>query len=354
VKLPELGIVEGFYGPPWSWAERRAVVERLAPAGYRFYHYAPKGDAVLRRRWTERWPDADAAAITEFSTFCRARGVRFGLGLSPFEIYRDFDGAARAALAAKLAALDTIGIDDLAILFDDMDGDAPRLAETQADVAHFAAERTSASRVIVCPSYYSDDPVLDRVFGARPDNYLADLGRALDPAIDLFWTGEEVCSRELSSAHLARVAETLRRKPFLWDNYPVNDGPRMSQHLHLRAFSGRPAANADLVAAHGVNPALQPMLSCIPMLTLPGCYAPSYAYGAAFAEAARAVAGPDVAAMLVADLLTLDDGGLGRMSEERRAKLRARYAVVDHDVAREVVRWLDGGYAVSAEDVATQ
>jgi hyaluronoglucosaminidase len=352
--IPELGIVEGFYGPAWSWAERRAVVETLAPAGYGFYLYAPKGDAFLRRRWTEPWADAEAAEIAAFSAFCRARGVRFGVGLSPFEIYRDFSDAARAALAAKLVALDALGIDDLAILFDDMAGDALRLAETQAQVAHFAAERTGASRVIVCPSYYSDDPVLDRVFGARPPGYLDDLGRMLDPALDIFWTGEEVCSRELSPAHLGRVADMLRRKPFLWDNYPVNDGPRMSQHLHLRAFTGRPAANADLIAAHGVNPALQPVLSCIPMLTLRDCYKPGYAYGAAFADAARAVAGDALAAMLTADMLTFDDGGLGRMTDDRRQKLRARYVAVDHPAAREVVRWLDGGYAVSAEDVATQ
>ena len=33
----------------------------------------------------------------------RALGVRFGVGLSPFEIYRAFDDEAKAALARKLA-----------------------------------------------------------------------------------------------------------------------------------------------------------------------------------------------------------------------------------------------------------
>ena len=32
------------------------------------------------------------------------------------------------------------------------------------------------------------------------------LGRLLDPAVGVFWTGEEVCSREYGPAHLARVA----------------------------------------------------------------------------------------------------------------------------------------------------
>ena len=80
-----------------------------------------------------------------------------------------------------------------------------------------------------------------RVFGRRPDHYLEELGTRLDPSIDVFWTGEEVCARALGVGHLARVAGQLGRKPVLWDNYPVNDGKRMSQFLHLRAFTGRPA-----------------------------------------------------------------------------------------------------------------
>ena len=37
--------------------------------------------------------------------------MRFGIGLSPYELYRDYTGAAKADFAAKLRALDEIGID---------------------------------------------------------------------------------------------------------------------------------------------------------------------------------------------------------------------------------------------------
>src|SRR5690606_23053961 len=132
------------------------------------------------------------------------------------------------ALDRKVAFLDELGIHDLAILFDDIRGDLPDLADRHAAIVPHAAQRTVADRIIVCPTYYSDDPVLDRVFGHRPPGYLERLGELLDPAIHIFWTGEEVCSREYSAGHLDRVAAQLRRKPFLWDNYPVNDGQRMS------------------------------------------------------------------------------------------------------------------------------
>ncbi|MDQ3082261.1 MAG: protein O-GlcNAcase, partial [Gemmatimonadota bacterium] len=34
---PELGIIEGFYGKPWTWESRKETVSFLAPYGYRFY-----------------------------------------------------------------------------------------------------------------------------------------------------------------------------------------------------------------------------------------------------------------------------------------------------------------------------
>lgn len=353
--VAELGIIEGFYGRPWSWEERAASVSFLGPRGFTFHFYAPKADPYLRRRWREPHPDALAEGLASFSTHCRRSDVRFGVGLSPYEAHLSFDGAAREALAAKLSFLDQVGVDDLAVLFDDMRGDFPGLAEIQAEIVDFAAARTRASRVLVCPSYYSDDVVLDRVFGRRPERYVERLGELLDPRVQVFWTGEEVCSRQISPGHVERVAEQLRRPPFLWDNYPVNDGQRMSQYLHLRGFTGRPAQLATRVAAHGVNPALQPTLTRIPALTLVESYArgDAYEYGAAFRKAAVEVVGAELATMLHEDLLTLQDVGLDRLGE-REAALRERYGGVDHAAAREVIAWLDGEYRITDEIVRTQ
>lgn len=352
---PELGIIEGFYGKPWTWEERAATVEFLGPHGYRFFMYAPKADTFLRRRWQEEYPEESARGLATLADACRRAGVRFGVGLSPYEIFNGFDAAAHDALARKLALFDELGVQDLAILFDDMRGDTPDLAARQVEIVHWAAERSRADRLLVCPSYYSDDPVLDRAFGRRPDGYLEQLGAALDPAIEVFWTGEEVCSREITPGHLERVAGQLRRKPFLWDNYPVNDGPRMSQYLHLRAFTGRPASLRGHVAAHGINPALQPTLSLIPALTLPECYrlGDAYAYGDAFRTAAMAVLGASLGTRVWEDVLVLQNVGLDRL-EEKEAALRERYGSEEHPGAREIIAWLDGAYRISAEVVQTQ
>lgn len=351
----ELGIIEGFYGKPWSREEREDTMSFLAPHGYGFYLYAPKADLYLRRRWRDPVPEEVGEGLRALGEACAAAGVRFGVGFTPYELGYPFEAGDEEALAAKVAFLDEVGIRDFGILFDDMRGDRPGLAEEQVRIVEWIASRTAADRILVCPSYYTDDPVLDRVFGRRPEGYLQDLGRLLDPRIEIFWTGEEVCSRELSPAHLERVAGEMRRKPFLWDNYPVNDGQRMSEYLHLRGFTGRPAALGDVIAAHGVNPALQPTLTRIPALTLADVYRAGdrYAYGAAFRDAAAAVAGPELGQKLYEDLLVLQDVGLDRLGE-KEAILRERYGDVDHPAAREVVAWLDGAYRITDEIVQTQ
>lgn len=351
---PPLGIIEGYFGRPWSMDDRKAVIATLAPHGYSFFHYAPKADAYLRRRWREPHPEAAFASLADLAAHCRATGVRFGVGLSPYELFKDFSGPARADFVAKVRALDALGLDDLAILFDDMRGELPDLAAQQAEIVHCAMAETKATRIITCPSYYTDDSVLDVVFGARPAGYLEDFGRRLDSRVEVFWTGEEVCAREYSPGHLRRVGEALQRRPTLWDNYPVNDGPRMSRFLHLRAFTGRSAAIGRHLAAHAVNPALQPHLSMIPCLSLAASYSEGerYQYMHAFRAAAVALCGPDLAATLERDLMAFQDVGLERLGE-RVATLRAKYAAFPGPFAREVVAWLDGQYSIAKWEIET-
>lgn len=350
----ELSIIEGYYGRAWSSRARSETIRFLAPHGYGSYIYAPKLDPYLRKRWQEDHPDDMAAALAGLASDCRDAGVRFGIGLSPYEVFADFNDVAREALTRKLRFFDALGIDDLALLFDDMRGDSPELAARQVEVAHWVGERTGADRMFVCPTYYTDDPVLDRVFGHRPAGYLEELGRELDPSFHVFWTGPEVVSREISTGHVERVATALGRRPFLWDNYPVNDGTRMSQYLHLRGFTGRPAGLADVIAGHAINPALQPTLTRIPALTLADSYSrgAGYDYAASFQRAAREVLGPELGSRVWEDLLVLQDVGLDRLGE-KEARLRERYGGSEHPGAREIIAWLDGAYRITDEIVAT-
>ena len=291
--MPELGLIEGFYGPLWPDKDRAAVVEQIGRLGFGFYHFAPKADPAVRKNWRKPWPDEMAEKLAGFASQVRGAGLRLGLGISPVGLQRGMDKAARDALTTRIEQMNAIGHDELVVMFDDEAGSVDGLPKAQADLVHFAAERSRASRVLCCPTYYSDDPLLDELFGARPNGYIEAIGNFLDPAVEIYWSGPKVVSDTIPVEHIAAVAERLGRKPVLWDNYPVNDSPRMIRYLHLRAFTGRSAGLAEVTAGHAINPALQPHLTTIPAATLPMLYrqGDDYDPDVAFVDAARACVG---------------------------------------------------------------
>ncbi|MBI3544394.1 MAG: beta-N-acetylglucosaminidase domain-containing protein [Deltaproteobacteria bacterium] len=299
-----LGFVEGFYGRPWSWDERSATAEFLAVSGYSSYLYAPKADLFLRRRWRERWPDETARKLRALAALARARGLSFGVGLSPHELHvgRAADEE-RLVLEKVEVIVDELGAAHLALLFDDMKGDVPELAKTQVALAHAVKARWPKLALSLCPTYYSLDSALDRLFGPRPPHYLDELGRALDPSIGIFWTGERICSTSYSLEHLREVGGWLKRKPLLWDNYPVNDTEKMSPF---------------------------------------------------FDRAARATLGPELAALVRRDRELFQEHGLEKIEPARKTELRAEYGRFSQPGAREVVDWLGGRYAVTSEMVKEQ
>lgn len=346
---PPLGVIEGFFGRPWSWADRETTISFLADQGFDFYLYAPKSDAHLRRLWQQHWPEPEWQHLVQLRQTCRQQGVRFGLGLSPLELYRETGPNSQRQLERKVLQLNDLQPDILCLLFDDMRGDLPELAQRQAELARVAAATTCARQVILCPTYYSLDPILEKVFGKRPAHYWETLGRELPNSIDIFWTGPQVCSPYYPEAHLNEVADWLGRKPFLWDNYPVNDGAAMSKKLPLMAYPPEHGALAGQLAGHAVNPMNQAALSQIPLRTLPQVYREGvdYRQQRAFEQSCHASCPPELAQLLIADRPQLQERGLGELSEPERQALLKRYQPFagEQPAARELVDWLEGAYA---------
>lgn len=340
------GIIEAFYGPLWCDADRRVVIDTLGRRGFSFYHYAPKADPQVREDWRHDWTDEQARTLDRLRQTCHAAGMAFGLGLSPVGLQRSFSDSDRRDLHERLRQINEIAPDHLIVLFDDERGDVRDLAERQSRIMDFVGHHAEFDRLYCCPTYFSDDPLLDELFGDRPDGYLEALGRQLDPAVRVYWTGPKICADRIPSGHLEGIAERLGRRPALWDNYPVNDSPEMIRHLHLRAFTGRPTDLDEIVTDHAANPALQPHLSLIPLLTLTHAFriGPERTPEEAFLQAAEAVVGPVMADKLEADLPSLQDRGLDQLNENETQALRQRYEPFDHPAAREILHWLDRGY----------
>jgi hypothetical protein len=134
----------------------------------------------------------------------------------------------------------------------------------------------------------------------------------LDPQIDIFWTGPKVCSRHYPEAHLAEVAALIRRPPFLWDNYPVNDSAAMAPFLHLGPFRDRPASLQRAIAGHAVNPMNQAWLSRIPLLSLADSYrgGPHYDPDSSFTAACLELCDTVLGHMLIHDSKLFQKTGL--------------------------------------------
>ena len=328
---PFPGVIEGFYGRPWDSNARTAVIEFLGSRGFSFYCYAPKADRSLRREWRRDFTPDQRAALTRIAGCCRRARILFGVGLSPFEIWRDAEDGAIAALDRKIDELNEIGVDILALLYDDMRGDFPGLPDKQAAIANVVAQRSTARRLILCPTYYSSDPLLERVFGPAPPQYVEKLGRLLPREIEIFWTGPLVCSDRFDAAHLDEIAARLGRKPFIWSNAIATDGAKGSRFLPLAPapLSHDLANHAAGIAVNGMN---QGFLTQVALSVMTGVDAEAAPY--------------KVRKLIARDAATFTKAGLDGLDPVHRERLVADYAAEARSPwAAEILAWLKGDYA---------
>ncbi|MFT5574740.1 MAG: hyaluronoglucosaminidase [Bermanella sp.] len=338
-----LGLIEGFYGRQWSWDQRRDMAEFLSHNGYNHYIYAPKGDSALRSEWCAPFSAQWLKKLREFGGHCRAQGLKWGVGLSPMGLQQHYGAGDRDALKRVLEQINSLDPDVLWLLFDDMRCDHAGLAQNQCAVsADVAAEFNGA--LAVCPSYYSNDPILDDVFGLRPADYLRELAGGLGAEVDILWTGEKVLSETLGQVDCDAFQEQAGRKPLLWDNYPVNDGLKSSRFLNLNAFTHRSRALRHCSAGHFVNPMNQAELSKLALSSLPALYG----VGEFDADALRAQAmdrlPAELARLLTRDWSLFQTQGLDAIESAERQRLSQEYAACNHPATTELRAWLAEEY----------
>jgi len=335
------GIIEGFYGRPWPHEVRLAYVDILHAAGFNTCIYAPKSDAVLRREWGARWNNEQEGQLRELASEHRAKGLLWGVGLSPMELYKSYGRSEKETLRSKIEYLLGLGVSVLGILFDDMPGDVPDLAERQGEIMADVRVWAPGIRLLMCPTYYSHDRVLQKYFGDMPEGYWPDLGRALPGDVDIFWTGNRVVSRQVSAADVDQINTAFGRKVCLWDNYPVNDGPKRADYLYLEPLGDRDPALRDRLTGHLCNPMNQGYLS------LPALAGLAQLYGTGSlkdGDLARWL-GESTLAQLRRDSLLFSEEGLVGLGQERRSALVEVYALLPGPAGAEVVAWLQGDYA---------
>ena len=338
-----LGVIEGFYGRQWQWAERRALPGLLSTWGYNAYLYAPKGDSSLRSRWREDFSAGHTAALQSLSAACAEANIDWGVGLSPAGLQSEFGPEDRRDLQRKLRQIADLQPRYLWILFDDLPAGIPQLAARQLAVMGVVRDTLPNITLAMCPSYYSDDPILETLFGARPEGDFEALAEGLDADIDLLWTGPRVISCEYSRDDMQRAASLLGRKPLLWDNYPVNDGRKSSRFLNVLPFRGREPWLQQACSGHFVNPMNAFHLSFLPLQGLPSHYREPLSVDMAFAQALRTL--PDALADLLADYADIfQSQGLDNMPADLKSALALRCDGISHPAAVELAGWLREEY----------
>jgi hypothetical protein len=334
------GIIEGFYGPPWSWDDRRAVAAALSAAGMDTYVYAPKDDPLHRERWREPYPDAE---LEHFGTFAADGTLELSIGISPGLTIDPDRHADRADLLVKCDQLVGAGATVIGLLLDDLPPE-PGLGARHGHLAAWLRDALPAEvELFVVPTQYT---------GTATSPYLTDLDRLLPAEVPVVWTGPTVvCDRITATDAEAWSAAVGGRSPLLWDNVPVNDAV-MADHLFPGPLRGRDPDLPDHLAGYLANPMVQARASMPALLSAAAWLRgedPQAAWDAAVGAARVLAEGCDAARVAsLADDVFGAGGPHGRAADELLAWLVEAERCDDGGWGEEVRPWVEALRAEAA------
>ncbi len=357
--LGRRGIIEGFYGEPWSHEDRLAALRLAGRVKLNSYVYAPKDDPWHRERWREPYPDADLARLVELAHVGAEQGVDVVVAIHPAGSMVFSEDAEHELLAAKARQLLDAGIAGVALLFDDV----PMVLNHDADRERFGADaaalgaahaltarrfledvlqpRRPDAELLVVPTDYA---------GTEASDYRTAFAAGLPDETYVWWTGRDIVVGEISREDIDAAAAVFGDRLLLWDNFPVNDFDRG------RAFLGPLVGRTGEIEGSALqgawsNPMVEFAPGCFGIVAFadwawnPAGYDPRRAAAAAL----RLVAGPDAAALapLVRTLSSWPPGA--PMDPELSAAADAALAGAGTDALRTLLEQLR-----TVADVSTQ
>lgn len=241
--IPLRGVVEGFYGKPWTQAQRVDMMAFCESCGLNAYIYAPKDDPYHREKWREPYPESQRKKLAKLIRAAQKHNVRFIYALSPGldASYALIHGAMdRNKLLEKLESVYALGVRDFAVFFDDItEKDGAGQAELLRWLdEHFVKAHGDVSPLITVPTeYYLADM---REANGKAKKYTRDFSRGLPSDATPLFTGDGVAKGGLSGKSLDEAAALYGRRLGLWWNYPVND--YMETKLALGPVEGLPTS----------------------------------------------------------------------------------------------------------------
>ena len=242
------GVVEGFYGTPWSQEDRLSQFDFYAKNKMNVYIYGPKDDPYHRDKWRVPYPAEEAARLKVLLDAAHKNGVNFYWAIHP-GVDIKWTEADRDAMMNKLEAMYQLGVRSFAVFFDDIWGEGTK-ADKQAELlnyinTNFVKAKGDISPLVMCPTEYN------RGWANEKGGYLRTLGSDMDKSVEIMWTGNSVV-HTIDKESMEWINERIQRKGYIWLNFPVSDFVR--DHILLGPTYGNGLDIAEDLSGFVSNP----------------------------------------------------------------------------------------------------
>jgi hyaluronoglucosaminidase len=274
--IPIRGIVEGYYGTPWTFEERTAMLRFMQDHRLNTYLYAPKSDPYHRERWSDPYPLELQQEFRRLLKDAKKRHIEMYYTISPGYIKEGvyaFDYTNESdfeRLFAKIDHMHDLGFHQFGLLLDDIDyalDDAskerfPGPGEAHAYICNRLAAHVRSygadANFVMCPTEYHEIP---------DSPYRTALRKHLDTDIGVFFTGDNVCAESIRTNQLIAANKAFGHPIWIWDNFPVSDFTYGVREF-IAPLRNRTRDMGDHVAAYLINPSNQYAISTIGMATM--------------------------------------------------------------------------------------
>lgn len=265
------GVIEGFYGTPWTHEQRLRGLAHFSDFGFNRYLLAPKDDPWHRYDWRSALSEDFLNRVSELIAEGRKSGVTVAVAISPGLTVEYSDGHDVSAIMVRFKQLHNIGVREFGLFLDDI----PARLQSEKDSTKFNSIMQAHS--YYCNAVWAELKKLDsentlaicplQYHGKATEEYITEFGNSLDPDLALIWTGREICSEYLDVSDAKVFKANTSHIPLYWDNYPVND-VAMLHELHVGPIEGREKGLENYSLGYFANPMDRFELSLISLSTI--------------------------------------------------------------------------------------
>ena len=266
-EIKNRGFIEGYYGNPWSNADRAELMRYGGDLKLTQYFFAPKDDPYHNKKWRELYPEEKLAEIRELARVGNQNKTRYVWTIHPFmndrirfgndaQYQQDLD-----TIKAKFTQLMDAGVREFGILADDAPspvGGYNSYNRLMKDMTDWLTEKQATyvglrKEMIFVPGQY---------WGNGREDELKSLNENLPSSASMTLTGGKIWG-EVSESFLSNLKNNLTaggktyRPVSLWVNWPVTDNSK--QHLILGGGEKflHPNVDPSLLSGIMLNPMQQ-------------------------------------------------------------------------------------------------